>query len=61
MEANYANMERILEELEYAEKLCAKWVVNFDVSNKAVEEVANKILQVVRRSSRMQKKECIFV
>jgi regulator of PEP synthase PpsR (kinase-PPPase family) len=48
-QANYASMERILEELEYAEKLMRKvGCPIFDVSNKAVEEVANKILQVLR-------------
>ncbi|MBS3887254.1 MAG: kinase/pyrophosphorylase [Dethiobacter sp.] len=48
-QANYASMERILEELEYAEKIMRKvGCPIFDVSNKAVEEVANKILQIVR-------------
>jgi regulator of PEP synthase PpsR (kinase-PPPase family) len=48
-QANYASMERILEELDYAEKIMRKvGCPIFDVSNKAVEEVANKILEVVR-------------
>jgi len=48
-QVNYASMERILEELEYAEKIMRKvGCPIFDVSNKAVEEVANKILQIVR-------------
>lgn len=48
-QANYASMERILEELEYAEKIMRRvGCPIFDVSNKAVEEVANKILQVLR-------------
>ncbi|MCW3489352.1 pyruvate, water dikinase regulatory protein [Dethiobacter alkaliphilus] len=48
-QANYANMERILEELEYAEAIMRKvGCPIFDVTNKAVEEVANKILQVIR-------------
>lgn len=48
-QANYASMERILEELEYAERIMRKvGCPIFDVSNKAVEEVANKILQIVR-------------
>lgn len=48
-QANYASMERILEELEYAEKIMRKvGCPIFDVSNKAVEEVANKILQIIR-------------
>lgn len=52
-QANYASMERILEELEYAEKIMRKiGCPIFDVSNKAIEEVANKILQVVREEQR---------
>lgn len=48
-QANYASLERILEELEYAESIMRKvGCPIFDVSNKAVEEVANKILQIVR-------------
>ena len=48
-QANYASMERILEELEYAENIMRKvGCPMFDVTNKAVEEVANKILQVIR-------------
>jgi len=47
--ANYASMERITEELEYARRIMRKLGCRvFDVSNKAVEEVANKILQIVR-------------
>jgi [pyruvate, water dikinase]-phosphate phosphotransferase / [pyruvate, water dikinase] kinase len=47
--ANYASMERIVEEMDYAQRLMRKLgCMIFDVSNKAVEEVANKILQVVR-------------
>lgn len=47
--ANYASMERIIEELEYARKVMKQvGCVIFDVSNKAVEEVAGKILQVVK-------------
>lgn len=52
-EANYASMERILDELEYAEKIMRKvGCPIFDVSNKAVEEVANKILQFIREENR---------
>lgn len=52
-QANYASMERILEELDYAEKIMRKIRCPiFDVSNKAVEEVANKILQLVREEAR---------
>ncbi|NLZ92460.1 MAG: kinase/pyrophosphorylase [Firmicutes bacterium] len=51
-QANYASMERILEELEYAERIMRRvGCPIFDVSNKAVEEVANKILQLVREET----------
>lgn len=47
--ANYASMERIVEELEYAHGIMKKiGCTVFDVSNKAVEEVANKILHMLR-------------
>jgi len=47
--ANYASLERIMEELAYAERIMRKiGCPIFDVSNKAVEEVANNILQIVR-------------
>ncbi|MCR3921599.1 MAG: kinase/pyrophosphorylase [Firmicutes bacterium] len=52
-QANYASLERILEELEYSEGIMRKvGCPIFDVSNKAVEEVANKILQIVREEPR---------
>ncbi|MBS3942673.1 MAG: kinase/pyrophosphorylase [Dethiobacter sp.] len=48
-QANYASIDRIVEESDYARRLMRKLgCLIFDVSNKAVEEVANKILQVVR-------------
>ncbi|HHX87238.1 MAG TPA: kinase/pyrophosphorylase [Firmicutes bacterium] len=47
--ANYASMERIVEELEYARKVMKQvGCIVFDVSNMAVEEVATQILQVVK-------------
>lgn len=49
-QANYANLDRILLELEYAEKLMRKIgcpVIN--VSNKAVEETAGIVLDIVKR------------
>ena len=47
--ASYASMERIVDELEHARRLMKQvGCTIFDVSNKAVEEVANNILQVVR-------------
>lgn len=49
-QANYANLERILQELEYSEKLMRKLgcpVIN--VSSKAVEETASIIIDIVKR------------
>lgn len=48
-EANYASLERILEELEYADKIMKRVgcpVIN--VSNKAVEETASLIIDVLK-------------
>jgi regulator of PEP synthase PpsR (kinase-PPPase family) len=48
--ANYANMERILEEVEYAEKVIRRvGCPIIDVSNKAVEETANIILDMLKK------------
>ncbi|HSW36395.1 MAG TPA: pyruvate, water dikinase regulatory protein, partial [Candidatus Limnocylindrales bacterium] len=47
--ANYVAVERIEEELAYARRVMKKvGCIVFDVSNKAVEEVANRIIQVIR-------------
>ncbi len=47
--ADYASMKRITAELEYARRIMEQLKCTiFDVSNKAVEEVANQILQVIR-------------
>lgn len=47
--ATYANIQRIHEELEYFEKLVSKIGCNVvDVSNKAVEETANLILEMIK-------------
>lgn len=47
--ANYVAVERIEEELAYARRVMKKLGCTvFDVSNKAVEEVANRIIQLVR-------------
>lgn len=52
--ANYANMKRIIEELEYAEKCMKKLGCPvFDVSNKAVEEVANYIYQYIKEGRKL--------
>jgi regulator of PEP synthase PpsR (kinase-PPPase family) len=48
--ANYASFERILEELDYAEKIMKRVgcpVIN--VSNKAVEETAGLILEILKK------------
>ena len=48
-EANYASMERILEELDYAEEIMKKLNCPvIDVSSKAVEESASIILEIFR-------------
>lgn len=49
-QANYASFERILEELDYAEKIMKRIgcpVIN--VSNKAIEETADYILNVLKK------------
>ncbi|MFT9488108.1 MAG: pyruvate, water dikinase regulatory protein [Tepidibacillus sp.] len=49
-QANYANYKRILEELEYAERVMKKiGCPVIDVSSKAVEETANIILDMFRK------------
>jgi [pyruvate, water dikinase]-phosphate phosphotransferase / [pyruvate, water dikinase] kinase len=47
--ANYVAVERIEEELAYARRIMKKiGCTVFDVSNKAVEEVANRIIQLTK-------------
>lgn len=51
--ADYASMERILREIEYAEGIMKKLGCPvIDVSNRAVEETANKVLQIYYRGER---------
>ena len=51
-EANYANYERIQEELDYADSIMRKiGCPIIDVSNKAVEETANIILGMIRKGA----------
>ncbi|UMZ73095.1 pyruvate, water dikinase regulatory protein [Natranaerofaba carboxydovora] len=51
--ANYASMERILEELEFSENFMKKLgCPRIDVSNRAVEETAQSILKMIRESER---------
>ena len=48
--ADYASLERILKELEYAENIMKRLGCPIiDVSNKAVEETASKVLQIYYR------------
>lgn len=48
-DADYVNVERIEEELTYARRVMKKLGCTvFDVSNKAVEEVANRIIQTIK-------------
>lgn len=51
--ADYASMERILKELEYAENIMKKiGCKTIDATNKAVEETASKVLEYYYRSKR---------
>lgn len=49
-DANYSNMERILQELDYAESVFKKvGCPVVDVTNKAVEETAVRVLEIINR------------
>lgn len=49
-QASYANYERILEELEYSDRIMKKLGCPIiDVSNRAVEETASKIMEIYYR------------
>jgi len=51
-EANYANIDRILQELEYAEKIMKKiGCPIIDVTNKAIEETASIILKIMKEDN----------
>jgi [pyruvate, water dikinase]-phosphate phosphotransferase / [pyruvate, water dikinase] kinase len=50
-QANYANLERINEELAYSQRIMKRiGCPVIDVSNKAVEETANIILEMIRKN-----------
>lgn len=52
-DANYSNMERILMELQYAEDVFRKvGCGTIDVTNKAIEETAVRVLEIVHRGSK---------
>jgi hypothetical protein len=56
-DANYANIDRISLELEYATTIMEKLRCPIiDVSNKAIEETANKILEIVHKNNNLAKK-----
>lgn len=47
--ADYASLERILMELDYADRIMRKaGCAIIDVSNKAVEETASKVMEIIR-------------
>lgn len=49
-EATYAQLSRIMEEIEYADMIMEKiGCPKIDVSNKAVEEIATSILEIIRK------------
>lgn len=51
--ANYANMDRILQELDYAESIMKRvGCTSIDVTNKAVEETAGLIIEIFRKGGR---------
>jgi len=54
--AHYASLDRILEELDYSEKIMKKLgCAVIDVSNKAVEESASIIMDIMRNNGLLQK------
>lgn len=55
-QANYANLDRITEELAYSQKIMQRLGCPvIDVSNKAVEETANIILEIIRKNQLRRK------
>lgn len=53
-DATYANMERIQEELEYAKAIMRKLHCPIiDVSAKAIEETANRVMEIVARNKEL--------
>jgi len=52
-DASYASPERIKKEIEFADKIMAKiGCPRIDVSNKAVEEIATKIIEIIRKGEK---------
>lgn len=57
-QANYATLDRINEELEYSKKIMERLGCPvIDVSNKAVEETANIILEMIRKNKLQKEKK----
>ena len=53
-DANYANVNRIQEELEFARAIMRKVRCPIiDVSNKAIEETANKIIEIAQKNAQI--------
>ena len=53
-DASYANVNRIQEELEFARAIMRKVRCPvIDVSNKAIEETANKILEIAQKNAQI--------
>jgi [pyruvate, water dikinase]-phosphate phosphotransferase / [pyruvate, water dikinase] kinase len=51
-QANYANLDRIAQELAYSKRIIDRLGCPvIDVSNKAVEETANIILEIIRKNN----------
>ncbi|WP_422444161.1 pyruvate, water dikinase regulatory protein [Thermoanaerobacterium sp. DL9XJH110] len=49
-DASYASLDRIMKEIEYAEGIMKKiGCPRIDVSNKAVEEIATRVLEIIRK------------
>lgn len=57
-QANYANLDRIAEELAYSKRIIERLGCPvIDVSNKAVEETANIILEIIRKNNMRRDKK----
>lgn len=51
-DASYAKPERIMKEIEYAEKIMERIGCHkIDVSNKAVEEISNSIMEIIKKGA----------
>ena len=54
-DANYATMDRILKEAEYAERIMRKiGCPIIDVTNKAIEETSGKIMEIIQKSQALR-------